>query len=115
MDNNNNRETRISEFENMLTDCFSFKINIKLHFSHNKFDDYVYGIYQADKKFILWKTADVFLGEIATPDFSLPFCSGIWEDLNITISNKNAEVGFINFAKQYETLTGKTTKIIKHV
>ncbi len=105
------REVKIAEFKRMLCLNFNLEIKIKLHFSHRKDDDYVYGIYQGDKKFWLWKTSDVCLGEISTADLSLPFNGEDWEDLKIVIIEKTAADNFVKFAKEYEIKTGKTVVV----
>ena len=113
MDINKRKEAKKAELEQMLCSNFGLDIKIKLHYSYRRNNDFVFGIYEIDKKYWLWKSSDAYLGEISTPDISLPFNNGEWEELKIVVAAKSSFDNFIKFAKEYEKKTAKTITIIK--
>lgn len=53
MDIDKRKEAKKAELEQMLCSNFGLDIKIKLHYSHRRNDDFVFGIYEIDKKYWL--------------------------------------------------------------
>ena len=102
------KEQQVREFKQMLSSTFNFEFEFKLHYSHSKDNEYVYGVYQTNTKYRFWKTSDVYLAEISTLDLTLPFNNDGWEDLKIVVIDKSTIKTFSKFANEYKLKTGRT-------
>ena len=106
-------EKNIQEFKQLLSSFLDVKLRYKLHYSRKNDQEFVYGIYQADRKTWFWKTEDAYLAEISTLDFTLPFEKEEWEDLKFVIIDKSTSEAFLKIAEEYQFRTGKKVLIEK--
>ncbi len=109
----NIRGGKEDELKQLLCSKFDDKINIKLHYSKSKADDFKYEVYKVNTRFFFWKLKETYLGSISLTDMSLPFHDDEWEDLKIVILDRHSVHQFREFAKDYETQTGKKVIVIK--